>query len=433
MGAMDYLSSLHWLDLLSALITLAAEFVAIFYLDEEAHSAFWFMFLLTAMPPLTAVTGAIAQCTPCKWDDMVVAIAEAVLMNTCFAYFCSGSLPADPVTGEQPMGFGELPIVPLVFFSIAGGVQVLIAIILYAMEKPCSKDSGDETDTAANAMQGCRQFCIGGVMPAVQGLFMMLFQLYTPWHPLRGDWYGYVFVAVMWITDVGSADAVEKTARKLKDEETPPSLMAIINILGLPLAQVAALVANAMALSMAADLVYVVPPCQYPEEYWSGTYTGNFTFTGDDTGLLPNKENCTLDNGFGWDDLYANGSNYAAERMYIDEIGIDIGIGPYSPFQTFSDGQGLQMYDFIKREVYEENFEAWTVNKTYPYNYFFNDHPNAGVRSYDYIYSVMGVISLGLMSCTQVCMVPMMFMQLCSGEDGEGGGPKLSGIGMPTM
>ena len=45
----------------------------------------------------------------------------------------------------------------------------------------------------------------------------------------------------------------------------------------------------------------------------------------------------------------------------------------------------------------------------------------------------MGVISLGLMSCTQVCMVPMMFMQLCSGEDGEGGGPKLSGIGMPTM
>ena len=27
-------------------------------------------------------------------------------------------------------------------------------------------------------------------------------------------------------------------------------------------------------------------------------------------------------------------------------------------------------------------------------NYFFNDHPNAGVRSYDYIYSVMGVISL---------------------------------------
>ena len=30
-------------------------------------------------------------------------------------------------------------------------------------------------------------------------------------------------------------------------------------------------------------------------------------------------------------------------------------------------------------------------------------------------------------------MGPMMFMQLCSGEDGEGGGPKLSGIGMPTM
>ena len=48
------------------------------------------------------------------------------------------------------------------------------------------------------------------------------------------------------------------------------------------------------------------------------------------------------------------------------DIGIDIGIGPYSPFQTFSDGQGLQMYDFIKREVYEANFTDWTVNRGGP-------------------------------------------------------------------
>ena len=114
------------------------------------------------------------------------------------------------------------------------------------------------------------------------------------------------------------------------------------------------------------------------------------------------------------------------------DIGIDIGIGPYSPFQTFSDGQGLQMYDFIKREVYEANFTDWTVNRPYPYNYFFNDHPNAGVRSYDYIYSVMGVISLGLMSCSQLCLIPLQFKALCGGGDGEGG-PTLSGIGMPNM
>ena len=52
------------------------------------------------MPPITAITGAIAQCTPCKWDDMVIAIGTAVVMNTCFAYFCSGAL-IDPDTGEQ--------------------------------------------------------------------------------------------------------------------------------------------------------------------------------------------------------------------------------------------------------------------------------------------------------------------------------------------
>ena len=90
------------------------------------------------------------------------------------------------------------------------------------------------------------------------------------------------------------------------------------------------------------------------------------------------------------------------------------------------------MYDFIKRDVYEANFVNWTVNRPYPNNYFFNDHPNAGVRSYDYIYSVMGVISLGLMSCSQLCLIPVQFKALCDGGDGEGG-PTLSGIGMPSM
>ena len=72
------------------------------------------------------------------------------------------------------------------------------------------------------------------------------------------------------------------------------------------------------------------------------------------------------------------------------------------------------------------------VGRPYPYNYFFNDHPNAGVRSYDYIYSVMGVISLGLMSCSQLCLIPLQFKALGGGGDGEGG-PTLSGIGMPNM
>jgi hypothetical protein len=103
---------------------------------------------------------------------------------------------------------------------------------------------------------------------------------------------------------------------------------------------------------------------------------------------------------------------YVSEVLYVPEVGFDIGIGPYSPFQTFSDGQGLQMYDFIKREVYEEHFEEWTVNRPYPNNYFFNDHPNAGVRSLDYIYSVMGVISLGIMSCMSPFAVIIQFKLL---------------------
>ena len=417
----NHISSQPPLDVLNALITLACEFVTIFYLDESAHSAFWFMVMLTIVPVGAAFFSSIATCTPFKWDDMLVGIATAIVMNTCFAYFCSGSAGNDPVTGEQLMGFGYLPDVPKIFFSVTGGVQVLIAIINYAMDNDCSKKD-DEDSGAENAASGFQQCCMGGIMPMFLGFQAMLYQLYTPWHPLRGEWYGYCFVGMMWITDVGSNHNIQKALRKAKGEEPPAvSLMDILIILSTPLMAVAGLVANAMALNsgLAADLVYVVPPCQYPEEYWSGTYTGNFTLTGDADGLLPNKENCTLDNGFGWDVIYGNRT--PAERLYVDEVGFDIGIGPYSPFSTFSDGQGLQMYDFVKREVYEANYEAWTTDRTYPRQYFFNDHPNAGARSFDYVYSLIGVVTGAFYACMLVCLVPMQLKALCSGGDPSGG------------
>ena len=422
MGAMDYLSSLHWLDLLSALITLAAEFVAIFYLDEDAHSPIWFFLLLTMMPALSAIFGAIATCTPCKWDDMFVAIATAVLMNVTFAYFCSGSAGVD-ANGGSLMGFGEFEtLVPPVFFGVAGAVQVLIAIILYAMEKPCGGgDSGDETDAMFGCAAGCQQVCMGGIYPTLIGLSMILYQVYTPWHSLRGDWFEYVFVVYLWIADVGSADKIEKAARKLKDEETPPSLMAIVTLLSQPALFIATLVANGQSLNMAADLVYVVPPCQWPPEYWAGTYTGNFTLRGDDTGALPNKENCS--EWFGWDGLFDE--NHTLATYDIDELDLTVSIGPYAPFPgttPFPQGdQKYQAYDFIKRDVYEANKEAWTTNRPYPRQYFFNDHPDAGGRSFDYIYSMFGVITGAIAGCGLLCTTPIQLKALCKGEDVGGG------------
>ena len=49
MNPLLFISSLPFLDLLDNLIVLAAEFVAIFCLNEEAHSQFWFMFLLMSL------------------------------------------------------------------------------------------------------------------------------------------------------------------------------------------------------------------------------------------------------------------------------------------------------------------------------------------------------------------------------------------------
>jgi hypothetical protein len=251
-----WLSSIPPLDLVDHVIVLAAEVFAMLYLDEEAHSAFWLMLLLTIMPALTAVVGGIAACTPCKWDDLVISIGTAVMTNVCFAYFCSG---AD----------GDLPMVPKIFFSVTGGVQVLIAIINYAMNPDCKEKDGDSS--AERAGEGCCLVLRGAVMPMLVGFQSILYQLYTPWHPLRGDWYGYCFVGMMWITDVGSNHNMKKGILKAKGEyDGPPvSLMDALVILSSPLITVAGLVANVMALNsgLAAGLVYVRRAPQRPPRF----------------------------------------------------------------------------------------------------------------------------------------------------------------------
>ena len=57
----------------------------------------------------------------------------------------------------------------------------------------------------------------------------------------------------------------------------------------------------------------------------------------------------------------------------------------------------------------------------YPNNYFFNDHPNAGARSFDYVYSLIGVVTGAFYACMLVCLVPMQLKALCSGGDPSGG------------
>ena len=68
--------------------------------------------------------------------------------------------------------------------------------------------------------------------------------------------------------------------------------------------------------------------------------------------------------------------------------------------------------------MYEANYEAWTLNKTYPYNYFFNDHPNAGLRSFDYHASMMGMINTAIYMCCFIFTVPMALRKLLCGSSG---------------
>ena len=134
----------------------------------------------------------------------------------------------------------------------------------------CSKKD-EEFEVRVRVKSGLEKCFVGAVMPMILGIQSILFQLYTPWHPLRGEWYGYCFVGAMWITDVGSNHNMKKGILKAKGEYTGPpvSLMDALVILSSPLITVAGLVANAMALNsgLAAGLVYVRRAPQRPPRF----------------------------------------------------------------------------------------------------------------------------------------------------------------------
>ena len=223
---------------------------------------------------------------------------------------------------------------------------------------------------------------------------MILFQLYTPWHSLRGDWFEYVFVVYLWIADVGSADKIEKAARKLKDEETPPSLMAIVILLSQPA------LFKSPPSSPTGNRSTWRPTSStscHPASTRSRTGRARTRATSRSaattTARCPTRNNCS--EWFGWDDIFDENhtlGDLRYRRARPHRLHRTIRAVPGHDALRQGD-QKYQAYDFIKREVYEANKEAWTTNRTYPRQYFFNDHLNAGVRSFDYIYSMVGVIT----------------------------------------
>ncbi len=363
-------------DLLGAGISLTASLVATGWLRED-RSAFWFYFWMSIWPLLTALAKSISICTAAKWDDLAVNVAVEVSNTAVFLYYVSA-----PVYDDEgsiiTFGYGNMEAYQMATLLAFGGANILIALFDYLsnLSKPVN-DLQNHNKGFVEFLEAFTSFIIG-----LQMVFTL--QCFTPSHPIRGDASGALLTIQLWASVVSSKDGV--AAKPDSDADNRPPLMVLLTCITMLIVNFLPFVFCCVGLQGSSDLVYVIPPCQWPENVGMSVAA---KLTRPMPGIiydpLPPRSDCTMKNNFGWD-LVANSSNltrwgdYSAGKNSTKKYGV----GPYDPIGT---AWGVTSYDFISREKFNENYDAWVAAGLY-----FNNQTDSGKNSYDYVLSLIYII-----------------------------------------
>jgi hypothetical protein len=267
-----------------------------------------------------------------------------------------------------------------------GGANILIALFDFV-----SKLSAPVDDSLARVEKGWLEFRVA-FSSFLLGLQMVLLQVYTPSHAMRGDAFSALLTIQLWAGALSSKDSVAA-----KERIVPTGLMMLLSLILTVLGMFLPFVMLCVGLQGSSDLVYVIPPCQWPKNVGMSVAA---KLTRPMPGIiydpLPPRSDCTMKNRFGWD-LVANSSNltrwgdYSAGKNSTKEYGV----GPYDPVGT---AWGVTSYDFISREKFNENYDAWVAAGLY-----FNNQTNSGKNSYDYVLSLIVIIQVSLFLPCLVC------------------------------
>ncbi len=368
-------------DLLGAAISLSGSLVATGWLRED-RSPFWFYFWMNIWPLVTATAKSISICTPVTWDDMVVNVTVEILNTVVFLYYVSAPV-YDDAGSIITFRYGNMEAYKMGTLIAFGGTNILIAVYDYLR----SEQPPDEIAVGLNMCKGCVEFN-GAFNTFIMGLSMLLLQVLTPSHPIRGDAFNVLLTIQLWAGALAAKDmAANPVASFSSNISGAFRLEKLLKFLLQVIGTLYPFVMLCLGLQGTRELVYVIPPCQWPENV-DMSVAAKLTrpMPGIMHDPLPPRSDCTMKNSFGWD-LVANASNltpwgdYSADKNSTKEYGI----GPYDPFGT---AWGVSSYDFISREKFNESYDAWVAAGLY-----FNNQTDSGTHSYDHIYSALYISS----------------------------------------
>ena len=403
-GEESCLSNQSPTDLLGAAISLTGALVATVWLRED-RPAFWFYFYLNIWPLLTALAKSISICTATKWDDLLVAVAIETLNTTVFLYYVS-----EPVYDDAgiiiTLRHGNMEAYKMGTLMAFGGTNIMIALFDFL----CSQLDDETTRTKKGVLEFGTAF-----KSFLTGLQMILsLQILTPSHPLRGDAFSACLTIQLWAENLRAKEGIAGGDTPISvgiapqpRTPRPTRLILLLDLLGIAYV-LYIFVCYCSGLQGTRELVYIIPPCQWPENV-DMSVAAKLTrpMPGIMHDPLPSRSDCTMKNIFGWD-LVANASNlthlgdYSADKNSTREYGV----GPYDPFGT---AWGVSSYDFISREKFNESYDAWIAAGLY-----FNNQTDSGKNSYDYIMSLMFIIVISFpLPC--VLLYPCVILRKCGG------------------
>jgi hypothetical protein len=238
----------------------------------------------------------------------------------------------------------------------------------------------------------------------MMGLSVLLLQVFTPSHPIRGDAFNILLTIQLWAAALAAKDMAANPAESFVANLSGAfRLEKLLRFFLQAIGVLYPFVMLCLGLQGTKELVYVIPPCQWPENVEMAVAA---KLTRPMPGIiydpLPPRSDCTMKNSFGWS-WVSNASNlthwgdYSAAKNSTKEYGV----GPYDPFGS---AWRVSSYDFISREKFNENYDAWVAAGLY-----FNNQTDSGKNSYDYIMSLIFIIPVSLfLPCFVCCVLPLV-------------------------
>ena len=358
---------------------------------------------------------------PCL-DELAAATGtNATISGDTPAVITGNGTVAAPTIGStnQVMVFGVVPTGALVAFLVLGGVQVALSIIEYVKDNCCGGEEESAEEEAMRMIGACTGFS-SAITSFLAGLNIIVFQFFTPWAAIRSNWYDFVIVVYLWFLGILNDEEQERMSGGMESITKPKSVLyvggAAISVPGMYILSVVVL---AMTFQQAAEMPWVVPPCRYPAEYWTGTALpaeqGNLTEGWMyEEFLSTTYDNCTID------DNDANG--WLAYKPFVNQtvtvevpnsVDGQIILGPEDRYAKYY-GEPSSFY--VLRGEFDQHHKEWAAQ-----GYLFLNNTGVGRNSFEYVYSLIFFIQIGLMAPCLLCGACMAMKKKDQGGGGAGG------------